>query len=93
MRNEIEAGPPILHLTRGFNDAILLTDELLARIDVPVRFLWGADDLFGGESIARAFTARIPTSELEMVPGGHAVWMDDADGIARATDAFLTCQS
>ncbi len=89
MRNDIDTVPPIMHPRHGLSDAILFTDDVLQRIDVPVRFIWGADDLFGGAEVAKAFVSRVPGAELEIVPGGHAVWMDDPDAIAATTAQFL----
>jgi pimeloyl-ACP methyl ester carboxylesterase len=89
MRNEIAASPPIIRPLRGVNDTILLTDDVLARITSPTLFVWGADDPFGGESVARAFVPRIPGARLEIVPGGHAVWMDDAKRVADLVGDFL----
>lgn len=88
MRNEATASPPIVTL-RGVNPAIFLTDEILSSVRAPVLWLWGRDDPFGGEGIAEVFVARLPDAELEMVPGGHAVWIDDAPGVAARVGAFL----
>jgi 2-hydroxy-6-oxonona-2,4-dienedioate hydrolase len=90
MRNEIDAGPPILHPIRGVNDSILLSDDLLGRIRSPVLLLWGTEDPFGGEAVAVRFAARIPNAELELMPGGHAVWMDVPEQAATVTRAFLS---
>ena len=90
MRNEMDASPPIIHPIRGMNDSILLTQELLRRVRVPVYFLWGADDPFGGGDVATRFAAEIPGAELEIVPdGGHAVWIDEPDRVAARTKRFL----
>lgn len=88
MRNEVQAGPPIMQL-RGLNDSVLLADDVLSRVQAPVWFRWGADDPFGGPEVASAFVARIPNGALDLVPGGHAVWIDDPDGTADATATFL----
>jgi pimeloyl-ACP methyl ester carboxylesterase len=89
MRNDIDASPPIMRLFGGVNDSILLSDEVLGRITSPTLFVWGADDPFGGESVARAFAPRVPGARLEIVPGGHAVWMDDAERVADLIRPFL----
>jgi 2-hydroxy-6-oxonona-2,4-dienedioate hydrolase len=90
MRNDIGASPPIMHPIRGVSDSILLTDDLLERIRVPVYFVWGAEDPFGGGDVAARFVARMPSAELEILPGGgHAVWLDDPDRVATATKRFL----
>jgi 2-hydroxy-6-oxonona-2,4-dienedioate hydrolase len=89
MRNEIVGNPPIMHPIRGMNDSLLLPDDVLRHVHAPALFLWGAGDLFGGAEVARRFTARLPNARLEVMPGGHAVWMDDAGHVATATRAFL----
>ena len=89
MRNDIDASP-IFHGLRGVNDSILLDDELLGRIRAPVRFVWGAEDPFGGADVADRFVAKVPGAQLELIPGGgHAVWLDDPDGVAEGTQRFL----
>jgi pimeloyl-ACP methyl ester carboxylesterase len=90
MANEIKAGPRIITL-RGMNESILLPHALLASISTPVYFLWGEEDPFGGADIARAFTAYIPSSQLEIMPGaGHAPWMDDPDYAAASVMRWLS---
>ena len=90
MRNELKAGPRIIYARGGMNKRILLPAGLLASIQAPIYFLWGAEDPLGGAEIARQFVKQIPNAELELMPGaGHAVWMDDADHAVSATRAFL----
>jgi pimeloyl-ACP methyl ester carboxylesterase len=89
MGNELRQGPPIITPIRGFNDSILIPDDVLAGIAVPVYFLWGTNDPMGGETVARTFTAKVPGATLELMPGGHAVWVDDPERVARSVAAFL----
>jgi pimeloyl-ACP methyl ester carboxylesterase len=90
MRNELRASSRVFS-TRAGMDHLLLSPALLERIEVPALFLWGEEDPFGGPEIARPFTAGVPGATLELLPGaGHAVWLDDADGIARRTRTFLS---
>jgi pimeloyl-ACP methyl ester carboxylesterase len=66
------------------------TDAELRSITVPVRFFWGADDVYGGPEIGRRAVALIPDAAIEVVPGNHAPFADDPDGLAaliRATTA------
>lgn len=89
MRNELEAGPRMITL-KGLDEQTYLPDDLLARIQTPIYFLWGTEDPFGDADIARDFTAKIPNAELELLPGaGHAVWLDDPDKAAAVTRGFL----
>jgi pimeloyl-ACP methyl ester carboxylesterase len=89
MRNEIVAGPRIMTPLRGINDSVLLPPSLLGPIRVPVRFIWGEGDPFGGADTAQEFVRQVPGAELELVPGGHAVWIDDPGRVAASTDEFL----
>lgn len=91
MRNELDGSPPIIHPRYGMNDSILLSDDVLSMVRVPVTFLWGDDDPFGDAAVAKAFAARVPGARLVAVPdAGHAVWMYDLDGVADATSRSLT---
>jgi 2-hydroxy-6-oxonona-2,4-dienedioate hydrolase len=90
MRNEIKAGPRIIKL-RGMNNSVLLPESLLASIRTPIYFLWGQQDPFGGEDIAREFVKSVPNCQLEIMPeAGHAVWMDDPAHVANATANWLS---
>jgi pimeloyl-ACP methyl ester carboxylesterase len=90
MRNELRSLPPILTPIKGINESILFPDTVVASVKNPVAFLWGADDPMGGAKTARAFAARIPGAELEMMPNaGHAPWIDDPDHVAVAARRFL----
>ena len=90
MRNELRSLPPILTPIKGINESILFPDRVLSSITTPVHFLWGDDDPMGGGETARAFAARIPGAELEVMPNaGHAPWIDDPDHAATVARQFL----
>lgn len=90
MRNELDVNRWIMTF-KGLDDRILLSPAFLARIKVPVYFLWGEEDPFGGADVARDFVKHIPNAELELLPGaGHAVWIDDAEHAAKVTTTFLS---
>ena len=90
MRNEIKTGPRIIKLW-GMNNSVLLPKSLLTTIRTPVYFLWGQEDPFGGEDIAREFVKALPNCELEIMPGaGHAVWLDDPVQVAKTTARWLS---
>jgi pimeloyl-ACP methyl ester carboxylesterase len=59
------------------------TDDELARIAAPVRFIWGTDDVYGPPSIGRRAAERMPDARVTVVPGGHAPFLDDPEGCAR----------
>ncbi len=91
VRNDTDAMPPMFRPSGGIDDEILFTDDLLGAIGVPVDFLWGAEDPMGGADIATDFVPRIPGATLQLIEAaGHAVWLDDPDGIADATNGLLT---
>lgn len=89
MTNELEQGPPLITPIKGFNDTILIPDDVLASIELPTYFLWGTNDPMGGEAVARPFAEKVPGSRLEMMSGGHAVWVDDPDHVAGSLSSFL----
>lgn len=84
LRNELDALPPITSVRSGLNHDLLLDPDLLGSIEVPVSFLWGANDPMGGPDSAASFVAQIPGATLDVAPGaGHAPWVDD---VVRAAD-------
>jgi pimeloyl-ACP methyl ester carboxylesterase len=63
---------------RGPIDGVVLSATERAAITVPIDWLWGARDAFGGEAIARAFAEPFPDLRLTIAPNaGHAPWVDD----------------
>jgi pimeloyl-ACP methyl ester carboxylesterase len=64
----------------GMDERIILTAEERAAIRQPIRWLWGANDAFAGETIAREFVEPFRDAQLTIAPGiGHAPWVDDLD--------------
>ena len=90
MKNDLRSSPRVITPLRGLNERMLLSDDLLARVAMPVLFLWGDEDPNGGESVARAFVSRLPDAQLEVIAhAGHAPWIDERDRCATLTAAFL----
>jgi pimeloyl-ACP methyl ester carboxylesterase len=90
MRNELRANSRVLSPKVGM-DSVLLPADVLAKVQAPAYFLWGEDDPFGAPGSERQFVGQVPNAELELLPGaGHAVWIDDPDHVARATERFLS---
>lgn len=74
----------------GFNEDYALGEQTLAAVSTPTHFLWGEDDGFGGEDVARWVVGAMPNATLEMIPdSGHLPWMDDVSYVARETARFL----
>jgi pimeloyl-ACP methyl ester carboxylesterase len=91
LANDMRASPRVVTPIKGMNRELLLTDEALARITMPVLFLWGDEDPNAGESIAADFTARLPNADLEVVAeAGHSPWIDRLDYCAEQTTEFLS---
>lgn len=90
MLNEIRATPKVIQPIKGANQAMLFTDEMLARVTSPVYCFWGEDDPNGGAETAKRFVARLPHCTLELVPdAGHAPWIDETELAVESTRTFL----
>jgi 2-hydroxy-6-oxonona-2,4-dienedioate hydrolase len=90
MRHETRMIASLLSPTGRVHPALALTGDVLARATVPTSFLWGADDTFGGEAVAREMVAALPDAQVEMMAdAGHLPWLDDPAHAARFIEAFL----
>lgn len=89
MLNEVTTTPRLFRPVGGLAEEILHTPELLAKVTMPVYFLWGQDDPNGGEGVARRLVSQLPDATLEMMPGGHAPWIDDPAHAGEVTRRFL----
>jgi pimeloyl-ACP methyl ester carboxylesterase len=89
-RNDVRSSPKLVTPIRGFNRDVLLADDLLGRLRMPILLLWGQDDPNGGAHEAQAFASKLPNAELMLLPGvEHVPWFDDLDGCVSRTKAFL----
>jgi pimeloyl-ACP methyl ester carboxylesterase len=66
----------------------VLTAAELASFTVPLLFVWGAEDRFLSAAAGRASVDAIPSAQLEVVPGGHDPWLDDAERCAEVITAW-----
>ena len=90
LANDVRSSPDVFRPIRGQNVDLHLDDDLLAKLTMPVLFLWGEDDPNGGATVARRFAPRLPDAELVIVPGAeHAPWLDDLETCASRTRSFL----
>ncbi len=90
MRNEVRLISSLASLRGRWDPALLLPEDLLARVATPTLFLWGADDTFGGEDLARRMVTAMPDARLEMLAGaGHLPWLDDPAHAAHVLSGFL----
>ena len=91
LANDVRSSPHVFTPIRGQNRDLLLTDDLLAKVTMPVLFLWGEHDPNGGAAVARDFAPRLPNSDLVIIPEAeHAPWLDDLDTCVSHTRSFLT---
>ncbi|MFO7547958.1 MAG: alpha/beta hydrolase [Acidimicrobiia bacterium] len=75
---------------RGSKPALRLTPEVLEAVATPTLFLWGADDSFGDETVARRLVGLMPNAELVMLPrAGHLPWLDAPAAVAERSAHFL----
>jgi pimeloyl-ACP methyl ester carboxylesterase len=65
-----------MRLGRARPENVLGADEL-ARIGTPVRFVWGDADVYGPPAIGERAVAVMPDARLDVIPGGHAPFLDD----------------
>jgi 2-hydroxy-6-oxonona-2,4-dienedioate hydrolase len=74
----------------GDPDPVRLREADFRAVPVPTLFLWGADDTFGDESVARRLVGWMPDADLTMLPRcGHLPWLDEPARLAGLTLAFL----
>ncbi len=75
---------------RGFIPEFTLVSTL-PKVETHTLFLWGADDGFGREDVARDTVEMMPNARLEMIEdAGHLPWLDFPELIGRKTAAFLS---
>jgi len=60
------------------------SDDELRSIDVPVHFVMGDADVYGGPEVVQRAAALMPDAQVEVMPGGHAPFLDDPERCARA---------
>ena len=65
------------------------SDAELRRITAPVLFIWGDKDAYGGPDIGRRACTVMPDARLEVLPGGHAPFLDDPERCGTLIDDFL----
>lgn len=65
------------------------SDDELQRITAPVLFIWGDKDVYGGPDIGRRACELMPNARLEVLPGGHAPFLDDPEQCGTLISGFL----
>ena len=65
----------------------LFSDDELRAFEVPVLFVMGDNDVYGPPSVVDRAAALMPDAQVEVLPGGHAPFLDDPErcaGLIRA---------
>ena len=65
------------------------SDDELRRLEAPVLFIWGADDVYGAPEMGRRAVELMPNARLEVVPGNHAPFLDDPERCGGLVGDFL----
>ena len=55
----------------------LFSDDELRALEVPVLFVVGDADVYGPPSVVERAAALMPGARVEVMPGGHAPFLDD----------------
>jgi 2-hydroxy-6-oxonona-2,4-dienedioate hydrolase len=83
MGNEFAAISAMGTFRSGFDPLLSLVPGVLAAVQAPTYFLWGTEEVYGDESVARRAAAAMPDAQVEMLEGaGHLCWIDDIDHAA-----------
>jgi pimeloyl-ACP methyl ester carboxylesterase len=82
----------LMHAINGFRrprpESVMTPDEL-GRVATSTLFVWGTDDPYLSPEGGRPSVERMPLAGLIEVPGGHAPWLEDAAGTAKAAIRHL----
>ena len=78
---------------RGANPKYQLRADDLERIDQPLQFIWGANDVFGDLDVARQATRIIPNAQLHEMQTGHLLLLDQPEATGAVIREFLDTPS
>jgi pimeloyl-[acyl-carrier protein] methyl ester esterase len=71
----------------------VLSDEELRSIEVPVQMIFGDADVYGAPEIGERAVAHMPDARLEVIPGGHAPFLDDPERCAALIERISATSS
>lgn len=74
---------------RGPAPDVALADAELARLRMPVRYVWGERDTFGDPALAQRVARATNDAPLTVAGRGHLPWLDDAAACAHAITPAL----
>jgi 2-hydroxy-6-oxonona-2,4-dienedioate hydrolase len=66
-----------------------LSQAELRQLAAPVLMIWGDEDPYGPPEIGQRACAQIPKSRLEVIPGRHAPFLDDAERCGALIDDLI----
>jgi pimeloyl-ACP methyl ester carboxylesterase len=67
----------------------IFSDDELRGIRAPVQMIWGDGDVYGGPEIGRRAAELMPDARIDVLPGGHAPFLDDPAHCAQLITALL----
>lgn len=90
MRNELTSMGNMGTFRHSFDPALTVEAGILEQVRSPTHLLWGDNDPYGDESVARQLVDTLPDAQLEMLPGaGHLCWLDNLDHAADVVRSHL----
>lgn len=66
-----------------------LSETSLRQLAAPVLMIWGDEDPYGGPEIGRRACELIPDARLEVIPGRHVPFLDDAERCGSLIDDLV----
>lgn len=73
----------------GANPRYQLGADELEKIEQPVQFIWGKNDVFGDLGVAQKATHAVPNAQLYEIQTGHLPFMDRPDETGAVIQEFL----
>jgi 2-hydroxy-6-oxonona-2,4-dienedioate hydrolase len=83
MRNDFETIANMGTFRGGFDASLWIGPELLGRVRSPTYLLWGAQEVYGDAAVATRAADALPDAELELIEGGHLIWLDAPDVVRK----------
>lgn len=74
---------------RGANPRYRLRASELEKIEAPVQFIWGDNDVFGDLTVAQEATHCVPNAQLHEMQAGHLPLLDKPESTAALIRQFL----
>jgi pimeloyl-ACP methyl ester carboxylesterase len=74
---------------RGWRRKLMLREEM-AKLPIPILFLWGESDKFAPPSSGQDLVKRMPDAKIEIISdAGHIAYLDQPEIIADRINNFL----